>query len=99
MSSILTEIPGNGAARYESSRIAINYYADADAAAEPITWNEFNEQVTAMANALAAAGLKPGDKVALLSSNSAAMLTTDFGAYANGIVTVSIYATASAEQI
>lgn len=99
MSSILTEIPGNGAVRYDSSRIAINYYADADAAAEPITWNEFNEQVTAMANALAAAGLKPGDKVALLSSNSAAMLTTDFGAYANGIVTVPIYATASAEQI
>lgn len=99
MPSILTKIPGNGAARYNADRIVFNYYANADADPEQISWNTFNNNVNAVANALANNGLKPGDRVALLTANSAAMLTTDFGAYANGIVTVSIYATSSPDQI
>lgn len=99
MPSILTEIPGNGAHRYAADRVAMTYYADATGAGESLTWKAFHNSVENMAKALANVGMVPGDKIALLSANSAAMLTTDFGAYANGMVTVSIYATSSAEQI
>lgn len=99
MPSILTEIPSNGARRYPSDRVAMTYYADATHEGESLTWEAFSTHVDNMAKALAVAGLIPGDKIALLSANSPAMLTTDFGAYANGMVTVSIYATSSADQI
>lgn len=99
MPSVLTDIPANGAARYADTRTALAYYPDEASQPQLTSWTEFHRKATAMANALCAAGLKPGDRLAMLTANSVAMLVADFGAYANGIVTTSIYATSSPDEV
>lgn len=99
MPSVLTDIPSNGAARYPAARTALAYYPDETSEPVLTTWTEFNDASRAMANALCDAGLQPGDRLAMLTANSVAMLVTDFGAYANGIVTTSIYATSSPDEV
>jgi len=67
------------------------------------TWQDvtavaFREQVVAAAKGLAAAGVQPGDRVALMSSTRYEWTLLDYAIWAAGAVTVTIYETSSPDQ-
>ncbi|HLU59062.1 MAG TPA: AMP-dependent synthetase/ligase [Pseudonocardia sp.] len=64
-----------------------------------ITCAQFAEQVVAVARGLVAAGVQPGDRVALLSRTRYEWTLVDYAILAVGAATVPIYETSSAEQI
>jgi long-chain acyl-CoA synthetase len=64
-----------------------------------VTCAQFAEQVVAMARGLVAAGVQPGDRVALLSRTRYEWTLADYAILAAGAATVPIYETSSAEQI
>ena len=64
-----------------------------------VTCEEFAEQVVAVARGLVAAGVGPGDRVALLSRTRYEWTLIDYAILATGAATVPIYETSSAEQI
>ena len=90
-------MPGRQAAKY-GQRPVFDYY-DAQGNVTSTTWRQFEADIRDFAASLVAHGLTPGCKVAILSANAPHMLVTDFGCYAIGAVPVSIYSTASADQI
>ncbi|NMH99440.1 AMP-binding protein [Pseudonocardia acidicola] len=71
----------------------------ADGAWTDVPAARFAEQVTAVARGLIAAGVEPGDRVALLSRTRFEWTLLDYAILAAGGVTVPIYETSSAEQI
>jgi long-chain acyl-CoA synthetase len=64
-----------------------------------VTAAEFLAQVAAMAKGLMAAGVEPGDRVAVLSKTRYEWTLADYAIWFAGAVTVPIYETSSAEQI
>lgn len=62
------------------------------------TWVEFSDDVDNVSYALETLGLKPQEMIAVFSANRTEILTTDFAAYHNRAIPVSIYATSSREQ-
>ena len=64
-----------------------------------VTATQFADEVTGVARGLIAAGVGPGDRVALLSRTRYEWTLVDYGVLAAGGVTVPIYETSSAEQI
>ncbi len=66
---------------------------------EPVTCREFAAEVTALAKGLAAAGVGPGDRVALMSATRYEWTLIDYAIWAAGAVTVPIYETSSPDQI
>ncbi len=60
---------------------------------------EFARQVTAVAKGLIAAGVKHGDRVALLSATRYEWTLIDYAIWSIGAATVPIYETSSASQI
>lgn len=65
----------------------------------PVTAAEFAEAVEALARGLLAAGLNPGDRVALLSRTCYEWTWIDYALWHAGLVSVPIYETSSTEQI
>jgi long-chain acyl-CoA synthetase len=65
----------------------------------PVTAAEFAAQVVSVAKGLIAAGVAPGDRVALLSRTRYEWTLIDYAILAVGGVTVPIYETSSASQI
>jgi long-chain acyl-CoA synthetase len=63
-----------------------------------VTATAFREEVTAVAKGLIAAGLRPGDRLAIMARTSYAWTLLDFAGWAAGLVTVPIYPTSSASQ-
>jgi long-chain acyl-CoA synthetase len=68
-----------------------------------VTWQnvtsvQFREQVIAAAKGLAAAGVQPGDRVAIMSATRYEWTLLDYAIWAAGAVTVTIYETSSADQ-
>ena len=63
------------------------------------TWAEYALAVTEVANGLRAAGLVPGDRVAILAANRPEWHIADLGALAAGLVSVPIYPSNSAKQV
>ncbi|MCG8609575.1 MAG: AMP-binding protein [Pseudomonadales bacterium] len=63
------------------------------------TWSQVRDQVLRMANALKKLGLKPGDKVAIMSKNCAEWFIADFAITAAGMISAPIYFTASSKTI
>lgn len=57
------------------------------------TYGEVRERYTAVAGALAALGVAPGDRVAIFAENSPEWALADYGAIGVGAVVVGIYAT------
>ena len=55
--------------------------------------------MTALAKGLIAAGVKPGDRVALMSRTRYEWTLIDYAIWTAGAVTVPIYETSSAEQV
>ncbi len=64
-----------------------------------VTAGEFHDQVRALAKGLVASGIKPGDRVALLSRTRYEWTLVDYAIWFAGAVTVPIYETSSAQQI
>jgi long-chain acyl-CoA synthetase len=65
----------------------------------PVTWREFAGQVSEIAAGFIAAGIGPGDRVALMSRTRFEWTLVDFAILAAGGVTVPIYPTSSLEQV
>jgi long-chain acyl-CoA synthetase len=66
---------------------------------QPVTAGQFRDQVSALAKGLIAAGIQPGDRVALLSRTRYEWTLADYAIWAAGAVTVPVYETSSAEQV
>jgi long-chain acyl-CoA synthetase len=64
-----------------------------------VTCAQFADEVVAVARGLIAAGIRPGDRVALLSRTRYEWSLIDYAILATGAATVPIYETSSAEQI
>jgi long-chain acyl-CoA synthetase len=64
-----------------------------------VTAAQFRDQVAALARALLAAGIEPGDRVGLLSRTRYEWTVADYAIWAAGAVTVPVYETSSAEQV
>ncbi|MFG2055757.1 AMP-dependent synthetase/ligase [Micromonospora sp. NPDC048930] len=63
-----------------------------------VTCRQFRDEVVAVARGLVAAGISPGDRVALMSRTRYEWTLLDYAIWAAGAVTVPIYETSSAEQ-
>jgi len=64
-----------------------------------VTAGEFNDDVRAVAKGLVAAGIEPGDRVAIMSKTRYEWTLSDFAIWTAGAVAVPIYETSSAEQV
>ncbi|MFC4591101.1 AMP-dependent synthetase/ligase [Sphaerisporangium corydalis] len=65
----------------------------------PVTAAEFRDQVAGVARGLVAAGVEPGDRVALMSRTRYEWTVADYAIWAAGGVGVPIYETSSAGQV
>ena len=68
-------------------------------AVQDFTWAQVMDQSRRMATHLQAQGLQPGDRVALMSKNTAWWLMADFSIWLAGGVSVPLYPTLAAETI
>src|SRR5919197_3889623 len=66
---------------------------------QDLTWSDYRADALACAAALVEAGVRPGDRVGLLSENRAEWMIADLGILAAGGVTVSPHAALSARQV
>jgi long-chain acyl-CoA synthetase len=64
-----------------------------------VTAEQFRGEVAALAKGLIAAGIVPGDRVALMSRTRYEWTLADYAIWAAGAVTVPVYETSSAEQV
>ncbi|ATW48087.1 long-chain fatty acid--CoA ligase [Streptomyces peucetius subsp. caesius ATCC 27952] len=64
-----------------------------------VTATQFLAEVRATAKGLIAAGIRPGDRVALMSRTRYEWVRLDFAIWSAGAVTVPVYETSSAEQV
>ncbi len=96
MPNVLTELVHRQARTYGSRKAVShkvgNRWIDT-------SWNEFRANVDAAAAALEILGIKEQEAIAICSPNRIETLYTDFGAYANRAIPISIYSTSSLEQI
>jgi len=63
-----------------------------------VTADQFSSEVVAVAKGLVAAGIEPGDRVALMSHTRYEWTLIDYAIWTAGAVTVPVYETSSAEQ-
>jgi long-chain acyl-CoA synthetase len=64
-----------------------------------VTAGQFCAEVSALAKGLIAAGMEPGDRVALMSRTRYEWTLADYAIWAAGAVCVPVYETSSAEQV
>jgi long-chain acyl-CoA synthetase len=65
----------------------------------PVAWREFAGQVRGIAAGLIAAGIGPGDRVALMSRTRFEWTLVDYAILTAGAITVPVYPTSSLEQL
>ncbi|PZU06760.1 long-chain fatty acid--CoA ligase [Sphingomonas sp.] len=80
-------------ARTAAKRDAPFLWRKVDGAWQSISWTETARQVAALAQALRSIGLKPGDRVMLVSENRPEWCIADLGIMAAGCITVPTYVT------
>ncbi|TYB44538.1 AMP-dependent synthetase/ligase [Actinomadura chibensis] len=95
-SATLTDTPFDRAAKEPGTIVARRRSGDAWRA---VTAAEFAAEASAVAKGLVAAGIEPGDRVALLSRTRYEWTILDYAVWTAGAVSVPIYETSSAEQI
>jgi long-chain acyl-CoA synthetase len=66
---------------------------------QDVTAGQFSAEVSALAKGLIAAGIEPGDRVALMSATRYEWTLADYAIWAAGAVSVPVYETSSAEQV
>jgi long-chain acyl-CoA synthetase len=77
--------------------VAVRYKRDGSW--QDLTWSDYRAAALACAAALVEAGVRPGDRIGLLSENRVEWMIADLGILAAGGVTVSPHAALSARQI
>lgn len=97
MGNKLVNMIREGAARY-GDREAYRFCWRKNGEWLATSWEEFAAQVDVAARALVRMGLIEKDTVAICSPNSPQILITEFGAFANRIACIPLYANASQEQ-
>ncbi len=85
--------------RAETEPGAVVLRRRAGAGWQDVTAAKFRAEVTALARGLMAAGILPGDRVALMSRTRYEWTLIDYASWAAGAVTVPVYETSSAEQV
>jgi len=65
----------------------------------PVTWREFADQVRELAAGFIAVGIRPGDRVALMSRTRYEWTLLDYAILTAGGVVVPVYPTSSLEQV
>jgi long-chain acyl-CoA synthetase len=83
----------------EHGSVVVYRRPDASGEWSDVTCAQFADEVVAVARGLIAAGVRPGDRVALLSRTRYEWGLIDYAILATGAATVPIYETSSAEQI
>ncbi|MET7402779.1 long-chain fatty acid--CoA ligase [Dactylosporangium sp. NPDC005572] len=78
---------------------AVQFQRRVGAEWQDVTCAEFLDQVIALARGLLAAGIEPGERVALMSKTRYEWTLIDYAIWACGAVTVPIYETSSPEQV
>ena len=96
MTNLLTDLPARNFQRY-GDREAFSHLVDDKW--EPVSWRSFSHDVDCVAAAMEIIGVRETDNLAIFSANRPEFLLTDFAAYANRAVPISIYATSSLEQV
>ena len=66
---------------------------------QDVTASQFRAEVATLAKGLMAAGIEPGDRVALMSRSRYEWTLIDYAIWAAGAVSVPVYETSSAEQV
>jgi len=94
----LTDVVFERAAR-EPGRVVMRRKDAAGGGWRDVTAGQFAADVTALAKGLIAAGISPGDRVALMSRTRYEWTVIDYAIWAAGATTVPIYETSSAEQV
>ncbi len=98
MANVLTTLIDRQISKYSAQHPAI-WERKAPGEWAPISWGKLAEQVSDIACAIETLGVEEQDRVAIFSPNDTKILATDFGCFANRVVTVSIYSTSSPEQV
>ena len=86
-------------ARDHADSVAFSRPAPGGGAWQDVTSAQFQRDVIAAAKGLIAAGIEPGDRVALFSKTRYEWTQMDYAIWFAGAVTVPIYETSSAEQV
>lgn len=96
MANVLTTLIETRASEYKD-REAFLYRNDGRWTST--SWSEFKNSVDKAAYALEILGIKEEDKICIFSANRPEILITDFAAFANRVVPISIYSTSTMEQV
>ncbi len=95
----LPELYKNLVKKYENSKkIAFAYKPLPNEKYKPVTWDEVNEDVLAVASWLLKMGIKKGDRVAILSENRYEWAVTDLAIQLTGAINVALYTTLPPSQ-
>lgn len=98
MSNILTNLISYQAAKY-GDREVFRHKTSIDGEWITTSWKELQSQVNNIAYAMEFLELRPQETIAVFSANRPEFLITDYAAYANRAIPVSIYSTSSAPQV
>ncbi|WP_436699384.1 AMP-dependent synthetase/ligase [Nocardioides sp. BYT-33-1] len=82
-----------------SDKVGIDLSAGYAPGWRTVGWAALRERSLDLAGALIAAGVRPGDRVALMASNRIEHVVADLGAVHAGAVSMSVYNTLSPEQV
>ena len=102
---LTTEVPRTGnltddvVANVRTAGSAVVFNRRAGGAWQDVTAARFLGEVSAVAKGLVAAGVEPGDRVALISRTRYEWTLVDYAIWFAGAVTVPLYDTSSADQI
>lgn len=98
MSNILTNLISTQVAKY-GDREVFRHKNSIDGEWIVTSWREYQKRVESIACAMETLDIEPQENIAVFSSNRPEVLVTDYAAYANRAVPVSIYSTSSKSQV
>lgn len=64
-----------------------------------VSWNEFSNNITNTASALASLGLMENEPIGLYAANVPELITVDYAGHANRAIVIPMYATSTVEQV
>jgi long-chain acyl-CoA synthetase len=102
---LTTEVPATGnltddvVTNAQEAPDAVVFSRRVEGAWRPVTAAQFLVEVSSVAKGLVAAGIEPGDRVALVSKTRYEWTLLDYAIWFAGAVTVPVYETSSAEQL
>jgi len=92
-------VPGIFRRLVNERRAAVTIWRKLRGAWASLTWGEYGDWAEDLGNALIASGLRPGDKVSILSQTRVEWATADMGIIGAGCVTAPIYHSNTDDQV